>query len=360
MAEKQGKTVKGVGLRLDDEVLNRILDELEEASREYVGSNKRKDPRYPYRHKAIPVEMTLPDGEVLSYRVPSRNLSRSGLAFLHGGYVYAGTRCRIQLTTLHNNWQNVDGVVVWCRYVEGRVHDIGVKFDNPIDVATFASAALPRRILLVDDQESFSRLAEHHLKQMNAEVTLATNGQEAIDKTNSQIFDVILMDIEMPVLDGLSAVKQLRERGYHGSIVAITAHSEPADRERMLAAGFNGYLAKPISKEALGEFISQFDQEPLFSSMANEAGMKIFINQFVTDLATRVKEVEEAAAKRDREGLQRLARELKGEAGSYGFDPVTGAARAVEEAAKGTADKALDDAVGQLVTLCRLVRPTSE
>ncbi len=228
-----------------------------------------------------------------------------------------------------------------------------------MDVATFASAALPRRILLVDDQESFSRLAEHHLKQMNAEVTLATNGQEAIEKTNSQIFDVILMDIEMPVMDGLIAVKQLRERGYRGSVVAITAHSEPADRERLLAAGFNGYLAKPISRETLADFISQFDQEPLFSSMVNEAGMKEFINQFVADLASRVKEVEEAMAKRDRDALQHLARVLKGEAGSYGFDPVTSAARAVEETAKGTEEKALDEAVAQLVTLCRLVRPTS-
>lgn len=359
-SDKPARAVKGMALRLDDAALARVLDELDAASRQYAADKKRADQRYPYRHKALPVEMLLPDGENLSLRVPSRDLSRFGISFLHSGYVYVGTRCRIQLVTIHNNWQTAEGTVIRCLYIEGRVHDIGVKFDNPIDVATFASAALPRRILLADDDESFIKLARHHLEQINAEVTTASNGQEAVTKTDEQVFDVILMDVEMPTLDGIGAVKLLRQRGYRGSVVALTAHTGLGDRERLMEAGFDGYLGKPISKDTLADLINQFDEEPLFSTMANEAGMKELINQFVADLGKRIREIEEAAASNDLEALQRQARNLKGAAGSFGFEPITNAAKAVEDTAKApSAAQQLKERIDELVTLCRIARPTS-
>lgn len=299
-------------------------------------------------------------GQILRLRVPTRDLSRQGISFLHTGYVHVGTKCRFQLVTILNNWQTVEGSVVRCQYVEGRVHEIGARFGQPIDIALFSTSAIPRRILLVDDAESILRLSKHFLEQLNACVTTASNGEDAIEKVDSEVFDLILMDIEMPVLTGIEAVKRLRERGYRGQIVAATALTGKEDRERVLEAGFDKYIAKPITKEGLVDLLNQLDDEPLFSSLTNENDMKDLVNAFVDTLGTLIRSIEEATSHQDFESLQQLARSLKGEAGGYGFEPITSAARAVEESAKAASDiDTLQNQVDELIHLCRMARPIS-
>ncbi len=113
-----------------------------------------------------------------------------------------------------------------------------------------------RRILVVDDAKDNRVLLQHFLKRTHARVDFAYDGQQAIERVNSSNaesdpYALILMDMQMPVLDGYNATMQLRESGYNAPIIAITAHALDGDREQCLSAGCNDYLTKPVNRIAL-------------------------------------------------------------------------------------------------------------
>ncbi|MEO1237651.1 MAG: response regulator [Planctomycetota bacterium] len=113
-----------------------------------------------------------------------------------------------------------------------------------------------RRILLVDDEPDSQLLLSVLLKRAGASVTLADNGHAAQDiaiheQAQGQPFDVILMDMNMPELDGYAAARSLRSSGYANRIVALTAASMADDRDLCLAAGCDDYLAKPVEMSRL-------------------------------------------------------------------------------------------------------------
>ncbi|MFW7381852.1 MAG: PAS domain S-box protein [Oligoflexus sp.] len=107
------------------------------------------------------------------------------------------------------------------------------------------------RILVVDDSADNRLLISRYLQAAGATVTLACNGQEAIHYALSNDYHAILMDVQMPVMDGRSATKELREQGYSRPIIALTAHAMREEKERCLSQGFNDYYSKPIDRTAL-------------------------------------------------------------------------------------------------------------
>lgn len=107
------------------------------------------------------------------------------------------------------------------------------------------------RILLVEDSIDNQNLFSRYLLGSGAIVDIANDGVEALEKTKRQEYDVVLMDIQMPNLDGHGATRALRERGFENPIIALTAHAFQEERRRVFAGGFNGYLTKPINRRDL-------------------------------------------------------------------------------------------------------------
>lgn len=337
-------------IRLNDEDIARLLDQLDEG---VAVPKDRRSARYPYRVKALVVHMQQPGSSiVVPYVVASRNISDRGLAFLHGGFVHLGTRCMAQLITTYGTWDDVHGEVVSCRYQQGNIHEVSIKFDREIDPSVFSATAIHSRVLLAEDDPATARLALFHLEQLNADVDHVANGQLAVEKAGQHAYDLILMDMEMPVLDGFGAARALRDRGYSGTIVAATALTQPDDQQRCLDAGCNRYIAKPLHREALSELLTSLREEPLFSSFYNDTSMVEIINAFVEELSSKVRALEEAVAKEDMAGVQKLVRILKGEGSGYGFDAITDAAAEAE--AELLAGSSLAQATGSIHALTRL------
>jgi len=118
-----------------------------------------------------------------------------------------------------------------------------------------------RRILIVDDNETNRLVASTILLGYGAQVLNAEDGQIALDMAKEDVYDIILMDIQMPVLDGYEATKKLRLQGYTGTIIALTASVVPGEREKCLAAGMDDYLTKPINEKQLIDVINSWIKE---------------------------------------------------------------------------------------------------
>ena len=128
---------------------------------------------------------------------------------------------------------------------------------RPTDEERSALAVRPLNVLLAEDNAANQKLAVGVLTKQGHRVTVAGNGRLAIAEWQMQPFDVILMDVQMPELDGLQATQAIRDRearqGGHTFIVAMTAHAMKGDRERCLEAGMDDYLPKPIRAKLLAE-----------------------------------------------------------------------------------------------------------
>ena len=110
-------------------------------------------------------------------------------------------------------------------------------------------------VLLVDDNSINLMVEQAMLKKMGHTVVAATNGEEALRAMDEQEFDVVLMDIQMPLMDGVDTTRAIREReahsGNHTPIIAVTAHTSAIEKERYISSGMDGYVAKPVDFDRL-------------------------------------------------------------------------------------------------------------
>ncbi len=212
------------------------------------------------------------------------------------------------------------------------------------------------RILLAEDGLVNQKLIAALLTQAGADsVDLAENGSIAIRKTEACDYDVILMDMQMPVLDGYAAAHILRESGNRTPIIALTAHAMKGDREQCLQAGCTDYVTKPIDAEELIHSVASCVRPGL--DLATESERKItaagqssgkanvisstlpienpvfreIVRDFGQLLNGLLPQMHDAARGRRSDVLSRLTHDLIGTAGSAGFGEFTGPGRQLEE-----------------------------
>ncbi|MBI5863490.1 MAG: response regulator [Planctomycetes bacterium] len=276
-------------LRTDPTMLRSTLDSIDEAAAQ------------------VTVEFADASGAWIRRMIPTRNISRDGLSILTDHFVYPGTRCRVSLLSLHNHQHLVAAKVVRCRYLSGstRLHEVGIRFDSPIDIALFHRGATYFRLLLCDDDATIHQLVPRLLNHLSCQITAFKSGDEAIAAARNGVFDLILLDLDMPEKDGIATARELREAGFIRPILALTTHADSEILKRALAAGCTAIHKKPFTRDSLTNAIRSMMSEPIISSMIHDRSMISLIDPFVAALPASLRELESAFAKSD---LERLAK----------------------------------------------------
>ncbi len=237
-------------------------------------------------------------------------------------------------------------------------------------------------ILLVEDGQTNRRMINLLLKRYGVNVTDAENGQIGVYLATSRDFDLILMDMQMPVKDGYTATSELREKGVTTPILALTAHAMSGDREKCLNAGCDGYLTKPINEKQLVGSLSQFlanstlksnaaptpevvqpetSCKPIVSALpGDDAAYREIIEDFRIELTARLVEMNACCDRNDFEGLAKLAHWLKGTAGTAGFDHFTIPAIRLERYARAGTASSSREALNIVVGLAQLIQLPDE
>jgi two-component system, sensor histidine kinase len=114
------------------------------------------------------------------------------------------------------------------------------------------------RVLVIDDSLDNQELIGIMLTRMGAKIDVAVNGSEALARAPKGNYDLLLMDIQMPVMDGHEATRRLRNMGFRKPILALTAHAMKEERCRCKESGFSGFMSKPINKEDLVKTIMEW------------------------------------------------------------------------------------------------------
>ncbi len=188
----------------------------------------------------------------------------------------------------------------------------------------------PLRVLVAEDNPVNQRLVRVVLQQRGHVPVLVDNGREALAALEREAFDVVLMDVHMPEMDGFEAAAAIRAReastGAHLPIFALTASAGDGDEERCLAMGMDGYLVKPIRSEELIERLESALARDAGSpelpapreAGAGDAALRRRLSRFfVADAARLGDEIRDAVARRDGGALQAAAHRLRGSAGYF-------------------------------------------
>lgn len=224
----------------------------------------------------------------------------------------------------------------------------------------------PLRILIAEDNAVNQKVATRMLDRLGYRADVAANGLEVLEALERQHYDLILMDIQMPEMDGLEATRRIRRR-WQGSasparIIAMTAYAFQADLERSTEAGMDGYIAKPIRMEALMDILQSSKKENSHdSSPADQAaqsdsaadkeglidrarmldlienlgdGLKDVIESYLEDAPRQIEQMRQASSRKDWRELQRVGHALKSSSGIFGAKRIAADCRTLEVAAQ--------------------------
>jgi signal transduction histidine kinase/CheY-like chemotaxis protein/HPt (histidine-containing phosphotransfer) domain-containing protein len=221
-------------------------------------------------------------------------------------------------------------------------------------------------VLLAEDTEDNQRLISMYLRRAGAKVDVVENGQQALQKALQQDYDLILMDMQMPIMGGVEAIEKLRVAGYKKPIVTLTANALKQDRERCAKAGADDYLTKPLDLEPFYAILKHYLRPPepakpvvsnayVSEEFMEDPEFKELVNKFLEDLPDKVNDINEAYQSQDWTNMKSLVHKLKGTGASFGYPVITELATQIHKDLQESNFSALKRTVDELNKTCESI-----
>ncbi len=362
-------------LGLHGQVLGDMLDELESAS-DPEASKARRHTRLRFRRDTVHMKVRQAGGFERIIKVACRNLSSGGVSVLHNAFLHPGSPCALVLKDLRVGQTVVYGEIVRCSHWHGVIHEVGIKFREPINVRDFVqvdalddtfsyesfdASELEGCVVQVDNSALDTKLVQHFLKGTRIRLRQAASEEEAIEKIGEGC-DLILLDLQFAGATGESLLKRVRAGGDLTPIIVLSGDTSDETRRRIMDGGAHGFLTKPIDQTRLLRSVAEFlinrrDQLRSISKAelpeCEEGAM--FSEEFDTELRSVASELGEGLSAKDGERCQGACYRLVGAAPYSGHESLAKAAQdAAQIIASEGIEKAIDD-VQRVLTACKAI-----
>jgi CheY-like chemotaxis protein len=359
--------------------LSLLLDKLDTAVPAMEGASHadREFVRWRFRDPFVEVQVDHPGGNRQTLRLVSRNLSRQGISLLHSAFVYPGTPCRVVFKETGSRGRGVRGIVKRCEHRGGRVHELGIKFDEEISTKDILGLDPMREGYSIENVRperlqgslivvASSELDEQIILKMLDDTSMqlgAAREAEAVRARMERGCDLLLIDSLLEGgRSGIDLLAELRSEGFDASAVILTADASESCCDAARAAGANGMMFRPVSKfrlmQAAAEFLlGESDGGPIYTTLKPSDGAYELLGRFLGDLPRTVLNIEAALRADDKETCRQICRSLIGTAEPMGYAEIGRAAtRANLALDRVTHPREVDTELRGLMITCRRVK----
>lgn len=354
-------------IRLNQREIESLLNVTERPTSSTPGSLRRRMRRWSLNGRRVVLTLAIEPSGYRNFISSARNLSSSGISVIHGGFVHTGTRCMISLRATDGGVVTANASIVRCRHMQKHLHDLGVRFDQPIDprrVIDFGEtsvflceqvdlSALKGRTLIVDDSRSFQKLLTAYLEGSNLDLVFVNDGEAGLQCLNDHP-SLVLVDYRLPGMNGIEMIRAARASGFDAPMVLLTAETTPGLRESALNAGATEVIQKPCSadviRQAAAEYLADQHGDAKAIDQAKSAPPVTITLDMAREFAESLRDEAEAMInaieKSDVARLRDLAQRVLASAGGFGFPEAAAAATAALQSLDAT--QSLTDSLSQL------------
>lgn len=351
-----------------------ILDKLDSAD-DSKYRNRRQAARVPFRRIDVPIRVFHPGGTVAFKSVAMRNLSTIGAGFLYTGFLHIGTRVELMLPRRAGGEDMLTAKVIFCGHVTGTFHQIGVRFEHKIAPRAYLDresmdklegtgppqTTLGGNVLHVDDGEVDRKLLAHYLKSTKVALTSVANADQALAAVKEVAPDLILLEINLKSMPGEALIGRIRDAGYAGRFIVVTAETAAERLGAAKRAGAIGMLSKPYDQAKLHKLIAPFlkrvaADSGVASTLAGQPAMASLIERYVASVQQLAVDLESATKDNQLDRIRQICNSLKGSGPSYGFVVLADSAKEAMRSLDTTASIQQSAAeINKLLDLCKRV-----
>jgi CheY-like chemotaxis protein len=367
------------GIRLSElereNLLNR-LDSNRGTAAATKRANRRLHERIKFRQSDVPLTVIHPGGGIARLLVCARNISSGGLSFLHSGFLHKGSACRLGLRKGDGEMCIMNAHVMNCRYIEGSLHEIGVKFETRINASGFVSQPsantsdqsvevelLSGRVLYIDESVDELHLMKFLLETCGTELVTASDSMQGLELAQQGSFMAIMTELALSGLSGLDLAQALRDAGCTTPIIGVTADERPQIKDQALAGGCAQVIIKPIDLKSLSKILRQYSSaasstassagKPLISTRWEDVRIRPLILEFLKHLEGQVDALAAAVSQQDVQSGLKTCLAIKGSAAGYGYPQISATAKNLLELLDTGGGQTVKTQLDALAALCR-------
>ncbi|MEZ6210341.1 MAG: response regulator [Phycisphaerales bacterium] len=365
-------------LRLSGSELDALIEELNRAATENSGPSKREMRRWSMTgDKAV---LTIADsvGAKKHLLIIPRDISTSGMGCLNGVFIHLGTKCVVSLRDRHGKTRSLVGIVARCQHLKGSVHEVGIRFKEPINPEEFRefhnehifhreSVQLDKlrgHILVIEESMMDQKLYAAFFKNTSIELSFAKDAKSGVAML-SESPDLVIVNSMLSDKSGLDLIGEICDSGYAKPILLMSTDSSAATRTAALQAGASEVLIKPVTADLFHRAAAEYlmggsGRGPIHAVRDASVISNEMVDEFVQELHKLAHELNTLIRANAYDDVRARTNMIKGSASGYGFKGVT----EVAETAMRTLDAtmSIEESTMQLrelISACQRTVPSS-